>query len=138
MHAQGGTSRAFLEARRSRRKDTDTATCITTHAKETPPRHEQQQEARAHVNKQRRKKAHNANHRTKKTGQTHPSLKHKKSEHKRDTKKEGREESRQKDTQDKRSRGKPSLQTQLPANQQREKKKSRKRGLKLRSPQPIT
>ena len=56
-----------------------------------PPRHEQQQEARAQVNIQRRKKAHNADHRTKKERQTYPTYKrYKISEHKKDRRRKGK------------------------------------------------
>ena len=84
--AQGSTSRVFFEAKRSKREDTDTATYITTHAKETPPRHKHQQESR--TRQKPREKPHSADKRTKTERRTPPTKKDRISEHKKEQRKD--------------------------------------------------
>ena len=129
MYAQGSTSRAFFEARRSRRKDTDTATCITTHAKKPPPPHDmsnsKRQEHEEH--KERPKRASPTRGRRQKD---EPLRERKTREAKTRHKEEAERRADRAAPKTNARGGKPSLQTQLPA----KKKEDRKRGLKLRPP----
>ena len=135
--AQGSTSRVFFEAKRSRREDTDTATYITTHARETPPRHEHEQEAGAR--QETKENIRTAPTKGRRQRDEHHLLRKSRSTNTRNTEERNKIESRQNDTQDKRSMGKPSLQTQLPADKKKQKKKKGQEArFETPASQPIT